>query len=72
MAQLELVHPSPLELTQAEPRGGRIVIAYGRDAADVALAIEFGPAKLSGMRVWAQEPWCVLLKLKLCLQYLQQ
>lgn len=43
------------DATQAEPRGGRIVIAYGRDAADVALAIEFGPATLSAMRVWVQE-----------------
>lgn len=46
------------DATQAKPHGGRIVIAYGRDCADVALAIEFGPAKLSGMRVWVQEPWC--------------
>ena len=40
------------DATQAAPRGGRIVIAYGRDAADVALTIEFGPATLSAMRVW--------------------
>lgn len=32
------------DATQAAPRGGRIVIAYGRDAVDVAL-------KLSGMCV---------------------
>jgi transglutaminase-like putative cysteine protease len=43
------------DATQAEPRGGRIVVAYGRDAADVALAIEFGPATLNGMRVWVDE-----------------
>lgn len=43
------------DATQAEPRGGRIVIAYGRDAADVALAIEFGPATLIGLRVWVQD-----------------
>ena len=29
--------------TQATPRGGRIAIAYGRDAADVALYNQFGP-----------------------------
>jgi transglutaminase-like putative cysteine protease len=40
------------DATQAEPRGGRIVIAYGRDAADVAIATQFGPATLTEMRVW--------------------
>jgi len=40
------------DATQAAPRGGRIVIAYGRDAADVALATQFGPATLTNMRVW--------------------
>jgi len=30
--------------TQEEPRGGRIVVAYGHDAADVALFNQFGPA----------------------------
>ena len=40
------------DATQAEPRGGRIAIAYGRDAADVAFATQFGPAKLTDMSVW--------------------
>ncbi len=40
------------DATQAAPRGGRIVIAYGRDAADVALTTQFGPATLEQMRVW--------------------
>jgi transglutaminase-like putative cysteine protease len=40
------------DATQPAPRGGRIVIAYGRDAADVALATQFGPATLTNMRVW--------------------
>lgn len=40
------------DATQAEPRGGRIIIAYGRDAADVALATQFGPATLTEMLVW--------------------
>lgn len=44
------------DATQAQPRGGRIVIAYGRDAADVALAVEFGPATLSRICVWVNEP----------------
>ena len=43
------------DATQAQPRGGRIVIAYGRDAADVALAIEFGAATLTEMRVWVND-----------------
>lgn len=30
--------------TQPVPRGGRIAIAYGRDAADVAVSNQFGPA----------------------------
>ncbi len=30
--------------TQSEPRGGRVRVAYGRDAADVALFNQFGPA----------------------------
>jgi len=38
--------------TQATPRGNRIVIAYGRDAADVALATQFGPLTLTEMKVW--------------------
>jgi transglutaminase-like putative cysteine protease len=30
--------------TQTEPKGGRVNIAYGRDAADVAVFTQFGPA----------------------------
>jgi transglutaminase-like putative cysteine protease len=40
--------------TQPEPRGDRIVIAYGRDAADVALATQYGPLQLTEMAVWVQ------------------
>lgn len=32
------------DATQAQPRGGRVTIAYGRDAADVAVFNQFGPA----------------------------
>ena len=39
------------DATQAQPRGGRIVIAYGRDAADVALTTPFGPITLENMNV---------------------
>jgi transglutaminase-like putative cysteine protease len=40
------------DATQDQPRGGRIAIAYGRDAADVALVTQFGPATLTRMQVW--------------------
>ena len=41
--------------TQAGPRGGRVAIAYGRDAADVAVYSQYGPALLpSSMRVSVQ------------------
>jgi transglutaminase-like putative cysteine protease len=43
------------DATQEEPRGGRIAIAYGRDAADVALITEFGPLKTKDMRVWVDK-----------------
>jgi transglutaminase-like putative cysteine protease len=39
------------DATQKEPRGGRIVIAYGRDAADVAITTPFGPIEVGGMKV---------------------
>jgi transglutaminase-like putative cysteine protease len=42
--------------TQPAPRGGRVAIAYGRDAADVAVYSQFGPALPPiAMRVSAQE-----------------
>ncbi len=37
------------------PRIGRILIARGRDAADVAMVTTFGPNELKGFRVWADE-----------------
>jgi transglutaminase-like putative cysteine protease len=37
------------------PRIGRVLIARGRDAADVALSMTFGPNVLEGFRVWAYE-----------------
>jgi transglutaminase-like putative cysteine protease len=37
--------------TQTEPRGNRISIAYGRDAADVALVSQFGALQLDSMKV---------------------
>ncbi|NJK78758.1 MAG: transglutaminase family protein [Chloroflexaceae bacterium] len=43
------------DATQTEPRGGRIALAYGTDAADVAFATLFGPARLNDMKVWVSE-----------------
>ena len=37
------------------PRIGRILMARGRDAADVALATSFGPTRLAGFKVWTDE-----------------
>ncbi|MDR6563233.1 MULTISPECIES: transglutaminase family protein [unclassified Arcicella] len=39
------------DATQDSPKGNRVVLAYGRDAADVALATQFGSIYLSDMRV---------------------
>lgn len=36
------------------PRQGRILIARGRDAADVPLTHHFGPGILSAFRVWTE------------------
>ena len=38
--------------TQKRPRGNRIVIAYGRDAVDVAQLSEYGPLQAKSMSVW--------------------
>jgi transglutaminase-like putative cysteine protease len=37
------------------PRIGRILLARGRDAADVAITTTFGPNTLNGFRVWTDE-----------------
>jgi transglutaminase-like putative cysteine protease len=37
------------------PRYGRILIAHGRDAADVPLTQTFGPNVLVGFKVWTDE-----------------
>ena len=43
------------DATQAEPRGNRIIVAYGRDAADVALVTQFGAITLEYMSVWVND-----------------
>jgi hypothetical protein len=40
------------DATQATPRGGRVVLAYGRDAADVAFISNYGPLQTVAMKVW--------------------
>jgi transglutaminase-like putative cysteine protease len=37
------------------PRIGRVLIARGRDAADVAISTTFGPNTLAGFKVWTEE-----------------
>jgi len=39
------------DATQRQPRGNRVTVAYGRDAADVALVTQFGPMVLEAMSV---------------------
>jgi transglutaminase-like putative cysteine protease len=39
----------------AEPRIGRVVVAYGRDASDTAMVTTWGKATLEQMTVWADE-----------------
>jgi transglutaminase-like putative cysteine protease len=43
------------DATQATPKGKRITMAYGRDAADVAFASHFGVVTLAGMEVKVEE-----------------
>lgn len=43
------------DATQLEPKGNRVTVAYGRDAADVAFTTQFGPMKLNRMEVWVNE-----------------
>jgi transglutaminase-like putative cysteine protease len=42
------------DATQKTPKGNRIVVAYGRDAGDVAQLTEYGPLKTTAMSVWVQ------------------
>ncbi len=42
------------DATQAVPKGNRISVAYGRDAADVAFVTQFGPMTLDNMEVWVK------------------
>jgi transglutaminase-like putative cysteine protease len=37
------------------PRIARILLAYGRDAGDVAISTAFGPSQLKSFKVWTDE-----------------
>ena len=39
------------DATQRIPKGNRVAVAYGRDAADVALVTQFGPLEMITMAV---------------------
>jgi transglutaminase-like putative cysteine protease len=43
------------DATQDAPRGGRIVVAYGRDAADVAFISNYGPLEMGEMVVTVEQ-----------------
>lgn len=43
------------DATQAQPRGGRIVLAYGRDATDVAFLSNYGDLQLVQMQVGVEQ-----------------
>lgn len=43
------------DATQAEPKGNRVVLAYGRDASDVAFATQFGHMDIMNMYVSVEE-----------------
>ncbi|HEY0462641.1 MAG TPA: transglutaminase family protein [Polyangiaceae bacterium] len=43
------------DATQKEAKGGRVTVAYGRDAADVALITQLGPLKMDSTRVWVEK-----------------
>jgi transglutaminase-like putative cysteine protease len=42
------------DATQPEPRGNRVTIGYGRDAAEVAFVTQFGPLELEQMHVFVR------------------
>lgn len=42
------------DATQRGPKGNRVTVAYGRDAADVALVTQFGPMELLTMEVYVR------------------
>ncbi|HUO23234.1 MAG TPA: transglutaminase family protein [Caulobacteraceae bacterium] len=47
----------PVDPRNNMPRIGRIPIAHGRDAADVAMITSFAPHALNHFHVWAEQVW---------------
>lgn len=45
-----------IDATQKEARGNRIILAYGRDAADIAQMSEYGNVQMKGMNVQVEAP----------------
>jgi transglutaminase-like putative cysteine protease len=45
----------PFDARHNEPRAGRILMARGRDAVDVALTTSFGSSRLANFQVWTDE-----------------
>ena len=45
----------PFDATQQVTTGGRVVLAYGRDAADVATATFYGNMQLQYMKVFVEK-----------------
>jgi hypothetical protein len=46
---------TPLMHDTTSRASGRVLIAHGRDAADVAITTTFGPNTLSSFTVWTEE-----------------
>ena len=46
----------PFDARHNTPRIGRVLIAHGRDAADVAISTAFGLSFLTSFKVWTEEP----------------
>jgi transglutaminase-like putative cysteine protease len=46
------------DATAKNPRGNRILIGYGRDAADVAQLSEYGQIKTAAMSIWSNLLCC--------------
>jgi transglutaminase-like putative cysteine protease len=42
------------DATQDQPKGGRVVVAYGRDAADVAFISNYAGLTTHSLKAWVQ------------------
>jgi hypothetical protein len=53
--EIAIFHWHTFDPRNNAPRIGRILLARGRDAADIAMTTTFGPNNLQSFRVWADE-----------------